>query len=57
MKKKEILEIRKQLTPENCCITRIATCYVNSDMEKNYGIPGKIQKKYNFFINVLNFSY
>lgn len=33
MKKKEILEIRKQLTPENCCITRIATCYVNSEKE------------------------
>lgn len=33
MKKKEILEIKKQFTPENCCITRIATCYVNSEKE------------------------
>lgn len=33
MKKKEILEIKKQMTPENCCITRIATCYVNSEKE------------------------
>ncbi len=33
MNKKEILEIRKQFTPENSTITRIATCYV--DGEKN----------------------
>lgn len=33
MNKKEILEIKKQFTPVNCGITRIATCYV--DYEKN----------------------
>lgn len=33
MNKKEIAEIRKQFTPENCSITRIASCYV--DHEKN----------------------
>ena len=33
MKKKEILEIKKQFTPENCCITRIATCYVSREKE------------------------
>ena len=29
MNKKEVLEIRKQFTPANCAITRIAGCYVN----------------------------
>lgn len=33
MNKKEILEIRKQFSPENCTITRICGCYV--DAEKN----------------------
>lgn len=33
MNKKEVLEIRKQFTPANCAITRIAGCYV--DHEKN----------------------
>lgn len=34
MNKKEILEIRKQLTPVNCAITRICGCYVNHEKEK-----------------------
>lgn len=34
MNKKEVLEIRKQFSPENCAITRICGCYVNSDKEK-----------------------
>ena len=33
MNKKEISEIKKQFTPANCAITRIAGCYV--DGEKN----------------------
>ena len=33
MNKKEISEIKKQFTPENCSITRICGCYV--DVEKN----------------------
>ena len=33
MNKKEVLEIRKQFTPENCSVTRICGCYV--DAEKN----------------------
>lgn len=33
MNKKEILEIKKQLTAENCALTRICGCYV--DREKN----------------------
>ena len=33
MNKKEVLEIRKQFTPDNCAITRICGCYV--DHEKN----------------------
>lgn len=32
--KKEILEIRKQFSPENCAITRICGCYVDGDKEK-----------------------
>mgnify|MGYP002522345847 FL=1 len=34
MNKKEVLEIRKQFTPENCSITRIAGCYVDGEKEK-----------------------
>lgn len=34
MNKKEVLEIRKQFSPENCAITRICGCYVNGDKEK-----------------------
>lgn len=34
MIKKEVLEIRKQFSPENCAITRICGCYVNGDKEK-----------------------
>lgn len=33
MKKKEVLEIKKQLSPINCCLTRIAGCYVNAEKE------------------------
>ena len=34
MNRKEVLEIRKQFTPENCAITRIAGCYVDGEKEK-----------------------
>lgn len=33
MNKKEVLEIRKQYTPEHCSITRICGCYVNGNKE------------------------
>ena len=33
MHKKEVLEIRKQYTPERCSITRISGCYVNGNKE------------------------
>lgn len=39
MNKKEVLEIRKQFTPTNCAITRIAGCYV--DHEKNKKMESK----------------
>ncbi len=39
MNKKEVLEIRKQFTPANCAITRIAGCYV--DHEKNKKMEAK----------------
>ena len=34
MNKKEVLEIRKQFSPENCAITRICGCYVDHEKEK-----------------------
>ena len=34
MNKKEILEIRRQFSPENCAITRICGCYVDHEKEK-----------------------
>ena len=33
MNKKEVLEIRRQYTPEHCSITRICGCYVNGNKE------------------------
>lgn len=33
MNKKEVLEIRKQFTPEHCCLTRICGCYVDGEKE------------------------
>ena len=39
MNKKEVLEFRKQFTPANCAITRIAGCYV--DHEKNKKMESK----------------
>lgn len=33
MTKKEVLEIRRQYTPERCSITRICGCYVNGNKE------------------------
>lgn len=34
MNKKEVNEIKKQFTPENCAITRLCGCYVDGDKEK-----------------------
>lgn len=34
MNKREIQEIKKRFTPENCAITRIAGCYVDGEKEK-----------------------
>lgn len=34
MNKKEILEIRKQFTPQNCAVMRICGCYVDHEKEK-----------------------
>lgn len=39
MNKKEVLEIRKQFTPDNCAITRICGCYV--DHEKDIILESK----------------
>ena len=43
MNKKEVLEIRKQFTPENCAITRICGCYVDHEKEK------KVELKKHFY--------
>lgn len=40
MNKKEVLELRKQFTPANCAITRIAGCYVDHDKEKKMKSKG-----------------
>lgn len=40
MNKKEVLEIRKQFTPENCAITRIVGCYVDHEQRKEDGENG-----------------
>mgnify|MGYP000394020170 CR=1 FL=1 len=34
MNKKEISEIKKQFTPENCSLTRICGCYVDGEKNK-----------------------
>ena len=34
MNKKEVLEIRKQFSPQNCAITRLCGCYVDGEKEK-----------------------
>lgn len=34
MNKKEVAEIKKQFTPNNCAITRICSCYVDNDKTK-----------------------
>ena len=34
MNKKEISEIKKQLTPENCALTRLCACYVDGEKNK-----------------------
>lgn len=53
MNKKEVLEIRKQFTPERCAINRIAGCYVDGDknirlmMKEPFGgIPEEESLKY-----------
>lgn len=53
MNKKEVLEIRKQFTPERCAINRIAGCYVDGDknirlmMKEPFGkIPEEESIKY-----------
>ena len=44
MNKKEVLEIRKQFTPENCTITRICGCYVDHEKEKKMEMKDKLDK-------------
>lgn len=34
MQKKEVVEIKKQFTPENCALTRLCACYVSAEKER-----------------------
>lgn len=34
MQKKEVAEIKKQFTPENCALTRLCACYVSAEKER-----------------------
>lgn len=59
MNKKEVLEIRKQFTPENCAITRICGCYVDHEKEKKtelkkafLSMPEEEAFKYFVFSNI-----
>ena len=45
MNKKEVLEIRKQFTPENCAITRICGCYVDHEKEKKVELKKAFSRK------------
>lgn len=36
MNKKDILEIRKQFTPQRCCISKICGCYVDHEKTKKF---------------------
>ena len=57
MNKKEISELKKQFTPDNCTIPRICGCYVDSEKEK------RLEMRESFFrflmkkcLNILKFS-
>ena len=39
MNKKEISEIKKQFTPDNCAISRICGCYVDNEKNKKTELP------------------
>ena len=42
MNKKEVSEIKKQFTPDNCAITRICGCYVDGEKIKKTTIKRSI---------------
>ena len=57
MNKKEISEIKKQFTPDNCAITRICGCYVDGERIKKRKSPmpsSLFPKKRS--LNILKFS-
>ena len=54
MNKKEVSEIKKQFTPDNCAITRICGCYV--DGEKNKKTQLKLSM-YKYIICLYNKNY
>ena len=45
MNKKEVTEIKKQLTPNNCAITRICGCYVDGEKEKKASFKVDLHKE------------
>ncbi len=42
MNKKEISEIKKQFTPDNCAITRICGCYVDGQKKQENQVERSI---------------
>ena len=45
MNKKEISEIKKQFTPNNCAITRICVCYVDGEEIPEYRLLFPVQEE------------
>ncbi len=57
MNKKEISEIKKQFTPENCAITRICGCYVDGEKTKKQRSPTPSSpSRKRIALNILRFS-
>ena len=49
MNKKEISEIKKQFTPENCSLTRICGCYVDGEKKKEAFLSLSEEEMFKYF--------
>ena len=54
MNKKEISEIKKQFTPENCSLTRICGCYVDGEKNKKTELKDRKSTRLNSSHNVIS---
>ena len=52
MNKKEVTEIKKQLTPNNCAITRICGCYVDGEKEKKASFKDAFHATWNVRVEI-----